>query len=186
MKEQINIKYLKKHKVPLIAISVLIVALIFIALFAARSNKMKQREQEAALKAQRAALETQEQFTEDEERLNEMAEYLNEMDNTVTANTEHLAEASLLQIETEKTLTEFSESLVKMVESLSCVENLISRQTEKQTEQNSEILLSVSALSETQKEIRARIADCNAALYSRRKKHFIFDSINTITAPSFR
>ena len=27
---------------------------------------------------------------------------------------------------------------------------------------------------------------CNAALYSRRKKHFIFDSINTITAPSFR
>lgn len=30
------------------------------------------------------------------------------------------------------------------------------------------------------------LADCNAALYSRRKKHFIFDSINTITAPSFR
>lgn len=29
-------------------------------------------------------------------------------------------------------------------------------------------------------------AYCNAALYSRRKKHFIFDSINTITAPSFR
>ncbi len=28
--------------------------------------------------------------------------------------------------------------------------------------------------------------NCNAALYSRRKKHFIFDSINTITAPSFR
>ena len=28
--------------------------------------------------------------------------------------------------------------------------------------------------------------ECNAALYSRRKKHFIFDSINTITAPSFR
>ena len=27
---------------------------------------------------------------------------------------------------------------------------------------------------------------CNAALCSRRKKHFIFDSINTITAPSFR
>lgn len=36
---------------------------------------------------------------------------------------------------------------------------------------------------------RGRISDaagCNAALYSRRKKHFIFDSINTITAPSFR
>ena len=30
------------------------------------------------------------------------------------------------------------------------------------------------------------VADCNAALCSRRKKHFIFDSINTITAPSFR
>ena len=30
------------------------------------------------------------------------------------------------------------------------------------------------------------LAKCNAALYSRRKKHFIFDSINTITAPSFR
>ncbi len=29
-------------------------------------------------------------------------------------------------------------------------------------------------------------AYCNAALCSRRKKHFIFDSINTITAPSFR
>ena len=29
-------------------------------------------------------------------------------------------------------------------------------------------------------------AGCNAALCSRRKKHFIFDSINTITAPSFR
>ena len=29
-------------------------------------------------------------------------------------------------------------------------------------------------------------AVCNAALCSRRKKHFIFDSINTITAPSFR
>ena len=28
--------------------------------------------------------------------------------------------------------------------------------------------------------------NCNAALYSRRKKHFIFDGINTITAPSFR
>ena len=28
--------------------------------------------------------------------------------------------------------------------------------------------------------------ECNAALCSRRKKHFIFDSINTITAPSFR
>ena len=27
---------------------------------------------------------------------------------------------------------------------------------------------------------------CNAALYSRRKPHFIFDSINTITARSFR
>lgn len=27
---------------------------------------------------------------------------------------------------------------------------------------------------------------CNAALYSRRKKHFIFDSINIITALSFR
>ena len=27
---------------------------------------------------------------------------------------------------------------------------------------------------------------CNAALYSRRKKHFIFDSINTISALSFR
>ena len=27
---------------------------------------------------------------------------------------------------------------------------------------------------------------CNAALYSRRKKHFIFGSINTITAISFR
>lgn len=30
------------------------------------------------------------------------------------------------------------------------------------------------------------IAYCNAALYSRQKKHFIFDSINTITAYSFR
>ena len=28
--------------------------------------------------------------------------------------------------------------------------------------------------------------ECNAALYSRRKKHFIFDSINTSTALSFR
>ena len=27
---------------------------------------------------------------------------------------------------------------------------------------------------------------CNAALYSRRKKHFIFDSLNSITALSFR
>ena len=27
---------------------------------------------------------------------------------------------------------------------------------------------------------------CNAALYSRGKKHFIFDNINPITAPSFR
>lgn len=27
---------------------------------------------------------------------------------------------------------------------------------------------------------------CNAALYSRRKKHFIFDGINTVTALSFR
>ncbi len=35
------------------------------------------------------------------------------------------------------------------------------------------------------KGLKCRI-DCNAALYSRRKKHFIFDSINTITAPSFR
>ena len=35
--------------------------------------------------------------------------------------------------------------------------------------------------------LRAReLVKCNAALYSRRKKHFIFDSINTITAPSFR
>ena len=34
---------------------------------------------------------------------------------------------------------------------------------------------------------RMMVADkCNAALCSRRKKHFIFDSINTITAPSFR
>lgn len=31
-----------------------------------------------------------------------------------------------------------------------------------------------------------RCVKCNAALYSRRKKHFIYDSINTITAPSFR
>lgn len=30
------------------------------------------------------------------------------------------------------------------------------------------------------------IFGCNAALYSRRKKHFIFDSITTITALSFR
>ena len=30
------------------------------------------------------------------------------------------------------------------------------------------------------------VPKCNAALYSRRKKHFIFDGINTITAPSFR
>ena len=30
------------------------------------------------------------------------------------------------------------------------------------------------------------LVNCNAALCSRRKKHFIFDSINTITAPSFR
>ena len=30
------------------------------------------------------------------------------------------------------------------------------------------------------------LTGCNAAFYSRRKKHFIFDSINTITAPSFR
>lgn len=29
-------------------------------------------------------------------------------------------------------------------------------------------------------------ANCNAALYSRGKKHFIFDNINPITAPSFR
>ena len=28
--------------------------------------------------------------------------------------------------------------------------------------------------------------NCNAALYSRQKKHFIFDSINTITEHSFR
>lgn len=35
-------------------------------------------------------------------------------------------------------------------------------------------------------EINLADCDCNAALYSRRKKHFIFDSINTITAPSFR
>ena len=35
--------------------------------------------------------------------------------------------------------------------------------------------------------VKPRMAvNCNAALYSRRKKHFIFDSINTITAPSFR
>ena len=32
----------------------------------------------------------------------------------------------------------------------------------------------------------ALLPDCNAALCSRRKKHFIFDTINTITAPSFR
>lgn len=29
-------------------------------------------------------------------------------------------------------------------------------------------------------------SQCNAALYSRREKHFIFDRINTIAAPSFR
>ena len=34
--------------------------------------------------------------------------------------------------------------------------------------------------------VRMSLEVCNAALYSRRKKHFIFDSINTITAPSFR
>ena len=41
------------------------------------------------------------------------------------------------------------------------------------------------ARDKSDEEIRYAVG-CNAALYSRRKKHFIFDSINTITAPSFR
>ena len=34
--------------------------------------------------------------------------------------------------------------------------------------------------------VSAYEAYCNAALYSRRKKHFVFNSINIITALSFR
>lgn len=51
-----------------------------------------------------------------------------------------------------------------MEESLSCIENLINRQTEIQTEKNSEILLSISALSESQQEIRSQIIDLNASI----------------------
>ncbi len=166
MKEQINIRYLKKHKVPIIAVSALTVMLIFIAIFAARSNKVRQREQAAALEAQEQALEGQEQSVGDKEQLNDASEYLKEIDATITTNTEHLAEASLLQMEAGKTLTGFSENLTKMEESLACIENLINRQAEKQAGESSEILLSITALSDSQKEIRSQIMDANTSITS--------------------
>lgn len=111
MKNQFNNKYPKKHKVFLIALSAIVIVLLFIVLLAARSNKVKQREQEAAKRAQEQEMEAQEQLEKDREQLMGVSESLNEIDSTVTTNTEHLAETSLIQMETEKTLTEFSESL---------------------------------------------------------------------------
>ena len=166
MKEQINIRYLKKHKVPIITVAALLIVLLFVAIFAARTNKVRQGEQEAALKAQEQAVEGQGQPLGDKEQLTDASEYLKEIDATITTNTERLAEASLLQNETEKTLAGFSESLLKMEESLTCIENLVSRQAEKQAGENNEILMSITALSDSQKEIRSQITDASTSITS--------------------
>ncbi len=182
MKKRINMKYLKKHRVPLIALLSVIVGLVCIALFVARSDRMERGKLEAAQKGQL-------QMEEDRKQLNDMAEYLDGIGQTVTENQENLAEASILQTEAEQTLTEVSKSLLQMEESIVCVENLINRQTEKQMEQNSEALLSITALSESQQELKSRIADLDASISSalsdiraENKKDFIsaFEKINAL------
>lgn len=182
MKKKINMKYLKRYRVPLTALLSITVALIFIALFAARSDRMEQRKREAAQKAQS-------QMEEDKKQLNDMAEYLDGIGQTVTENQENLAEASILQTEAEQTLTEVSKNLLQMEESIVCVENLINRQTEKQTEQNSEILLSITALSESQQEVKSQITALDASVSSalsdiraENKKDFTsaFEKINAL------
>ncbi len=182
MKNRINMKYLKKHRVPLIALLSVIVGLVCIALFVARSDRMERGKLEAAQKGQL-------QMEEDRKQLNDMAEYLDGIGQTVTENQENLAEASILQTEAEQTLTEVSKSLLQMEESIVCVENLINRQTEKQMEQNSEALLSITALSESQQELKSRIADLDASISSalsdiraENKKDFIsaFEKINAL------
>ena len=69
MKKRINMKYLKKHRVPLIALLSVIVGLVCIALFVARSDRMERGKLEAAQKGQL-------QMEEDRKQLNDMAEYL--------------------------------------------------------------------------------------------------------------
>lgn len=150
MNKQINMRYLKKHKVFLIAVLLLTVMLIVIGMIGIRFSQKKE----------------QEQFSTEQEQLNGMATYLDEIDKTVTTNTEHLAEASLLQTDTVQTLTNFSESLTHMEESVQCVENLINKHMEGQEEENSEILLSLSALSESQQELSSQITIASTTISS--------------------
>lgn len=150
MNKQINMRYLKKHKVFLIAVLLLIVMLIVIGMIGIRFSQKK----------------AQDQFSNEQEQLSGMATYLDEIDKTVTTNTEHLAEASLLQTDTVQTLTNFSESLTHMEESVQCVEDLIHKHMEGQEEKNSEILLSISVLSESQQEISSQITIASTTITS--------------------
>lgn len=139
-----------KRKAPVLFVVFFLFAVIAFALLL--SNRQGKEQQVTSMKEQ--------------EQLADMADYLNEIDNTVTENAERLAEASLVQMETERILTESSESFAKLEENLSCVENLLNGQIDKQAEQNSKILQSITALTETQQMIRSQIAAVNTSISS--------------------
>lgn len=193
MGNQFNTGYLKKQKIVFIAVSVLIVVL-FTALIAARSNKVKQNEQQAAIAEQETAVSGQEQSEQEQseqasaveqaaieqgqeelaaeqpeaekEQLEAMNDYLEQAGQTVVENQESLARAGLMQAETQQTLSDFSERLSVLEDSLLCVENLIDRHAENLAGQNGEMEKAVSELSADGQETVSQIRALSSSVSS--------------------
>lgn len=190
MGNQFNTGYLKKHKMAVIAVSVLIVVL-FTVLIVARSNKVKQKGQQAAIAEQETAVLEQEQSEQtaaveqavlgqeqsepasdteqletEKEQLENMNEYLDQADQTIVENQESLARAGLMQAETQQTLSDLSERLSVLEDSMLCVENLVDRHAENLAGQNGEIAGAISELSTNGQETISQIRFLSSSVSS--------------------
>lgn len=190
MGNQFNTGYLKKHKMAVIAVSVLIVVL-FTVLIVARSNKVKQNGQQAAIAEQETAVLEQEQSEQtsaveqavsgqeqsepasdteqpetEKDQLENMDEYLDWADQTIVENQESLARAGLMQAETQQTLSDLSERLSVLEDSMLCVENLVDRHAENLAGQNGEIAGAISELSTDGQETILQIRSLSSSVSS--------------------
>lgn len=208
MGNQFNTRYLKKHKIAFIAAIVLIVVL-FAVLIVARSNKVKQNGQEAAIAEQETATgqeqpeqeaaEKQETATEQETAIQEQPEqavsgeqskadmeqlaamdaYLDDADRTVMESQESLARAGLMQAETQQMISDFSERISGMEDSLLCVENLIDRHAGSFADQNGEMAASISELAADGQDTISQIRSLGSSVSS------LLSDIKTTGAESF-
>lgn len=148
-KKQI-MKIVTKRKVPILIMAFVLFVVIAFALLL---NGLERRGKEQ----QALSMEEREQLTD-------MTEYLDEIDEIVTMNQEHLAEATLFQADTETVLDTFQESLSVLENDLSQIETIIQKHTETETSANSEISVSITALSENQQEIKEQITAVNTSI----------------------